>query len=221
MALLSYVTAVILSLAAASADAASVRLPVSAGQAEDRIRSWLQTDGAIRERLSDTEAAAEQAAPKGAAAADILVEPDLKDALAEVPAQPDPARERQELLKHLPGIKNPDFLGCTDFKSCNTPALALDVAPGEPLEPAVRALLRPWLWLQEARGQRLAVSVPGPDTETTALSRALRMDIKDPALSDIGLNMSVRGDGRVHIWFDRGLELAELYSRLRESLISQ
>ncbi|MFA6003141.1 MAG: hypothetical protein WC881_03645 [Elusimicrobiota bacterium] len=215
---LCFLAALWLNLAAASAEASSMRLPRSASRAEDRIRSWLQTDAAIRERLARAETAADQAAPRPSA---VFADPDLKDAVADAPARPDPERERRRLLAHLPGMKAPAALGCSDFKSCSAPPLAWDVAPGEPLEPAIRALLRPWLWLQEGRGRRLSLSEAAPEAQTAAMQRVLKMELKDLALSDVGLNMRVRDDGGVHIWFDRGLELAEVYSRLRERLISK
>jgi|GEM_PF-2971472 len=154
--------------------------------AEDRLSAWLAADPAVREKIG-----------RAQAAAPALADPDLKDALSDQPA-----------LKAQP-------LGCQDFKGCSVPPLAMDLPSGAPVEPAIRAMLRPWIWLADARGARLGVAA-GPEAQAV-----LAMNLQSLGLSGVALNIAPKPAGGVHLWFSRGLELAALYSRERDALKPQ
>ncbi len=166
--------------------------PASSSQtaiiADDRLRAWLATDPDIQEKITQ----AQNATP-------VFADPDLKDAVADRPA--DTAISQQ--------------LGCQDFKNCAVPPLALDIPAGEPVEPAIRAILRPWIWLADARGARLGVMPAGEEGEGV-----LAMNLKSLGLSGVELNIKPRPEGGVHLWFSRGLELATLYSREHDALLA-
>jgi hypothetical protein len=177
--------------------------PVSPSQtaviADDRLRAWLAADPKVREKINQAQAATP-----------VFADPDLKDAIADRPV--DAESQRQELMARLPGMKAPRKLGCQDFASCTVPPLALDIPAAEPVEPAIRAMLRPWIWLADARGTRLGVAPAGSD------QAVLAMNIQNFGISGVELNIAPKPEGGVHLWFSRGLELAELYSRERDAL---
>lgn len=177
-------------------------------RAEDRLRSWLERQPQVRGKITQIENQRERDAARPRFE---LADYDLKDAVADTPAAT--AGDRK-ILSRLPGLRAPENRGCASFAQCAQPPLALDLSAGEPILPAIRALLRPWLWLQQARRRRLHVST-APPHET---SRILTMSAADLALRDVGLNIAPRLEGGVHLWFDRGLELASVYAQAREAL---
>ncbi|MBI5240693.1 MAG: hypothetical protein HY926_09490 [Elusimicrobia bacterium] len=172
----------------------------TAAAADDRLRALLSSDAKVREKIGKTQSSAP-----------VFAETDLKDAVADRPA--DPASERQELLARLPGLRAPRASGCADFKSCSVPPLAMDIPAGEPVEHAIRAMLRPWIWLADARGARLAVAPVAADG-----AAILAMNVPGLGLKGVELNIAPGAEGGVHLWFSRALELAEVYSREREAI---
>jgi hypothetical protein len=164
-------------------------------KADDRLRAWLSSDAKVREKIGKTQSSAP-----------VFAETDLKDAVADRTA--DSAGERQELLARLPGMRAPRALGCQDLETCSVPPLALDIPAGEPVEHAIRAMLRPWIWLTDARGARLAVAPLEADG-----SAVLAMNIKGFGLKGVELNIEPGPEGGAHLWFSRALELAEVYAR--------
>jgi hypothetical protein len=171
--------------------------------ADDRLRAWLATDSKVREKISRTQDAA-QTAPA-------LADPDLKDAVADRPIDAESAR--RELLSRLPGVSAPRPMGCQDFQSCTVPPLALDIPAGDSVEVAIRAMVRPWIWLADARGTRLGVAPAVPGSPAV-----LAMNLQGLGLQGVELNIAPRPEGGIHLWFSRGLELATLYSREHETL---
>ena len=167
--------------------------------ADDRLRAWLAVDPKVREKINRTQAAAP-----------VVADPDLKDAIADRPV--DAQSQRRELMARLPGMKAPRQMGCQDFTTCSIPPLAMDIPVGENVETAIRAMLRPWIWLADARGTRLGVTPAGSD------QAVLAMNIQSLGMSGVELNIAPRPEGGIHLWFSRGLELAEIYSRERDAL---
>ena len=170
--------------------------------ADDRLRAWLAVDPKVREKINQ----AQDAAPT---AADL----DLKDAVADRPV--DAQSQRQELMARLPGMKAPRRLGCQDFTTCSVPPLAMDLPAGESVETAIRAMLRPWIWLADARGTRLGVTSAGSDQAVLAIN------LKELGIAGVELNIAPKPEGGIHLGFSRSLELAEIYSREREALKTQ
>lgn len=153
-----------------------------AATADARLRSWLAADAKIQEKLA-----------KARKPAAFAVETDLRDAVADRPSQAPQS-------------------DCADFQSCPSPALSMDVAPGESAETAIRAMLRPWILLTDASGARLGVA-GGSDAQTI-----LVMNIKDLGLAGVGLNAEPRAEGGMRLWFSREPELAAVYARERAKL---
>jgi hypothetical protein len=171
--------------------------------ADDKLRAWLATDKKIREKISRTQVTAH--------AAPVFADPDLKDSVADIPAKGENAR--QDLLGRLPGLQGPKQMGCQDFQSCTVPPLALDIPAGESVEAAIRAMVRPWIWLADARGTRLGVAQAGSGAQAI-----LAMNMQGLGLKGVELNIAPRPEGGVHLWFSRGLELATLYSREHDAI---
>jgi len=205
----------------ALAGSGRLNLPKSSSKAEYRLSAWLDREPVIWQKLS---LAQEQPAPATAQTFYPRTHPDfafadpsLKDAVADIPAQNDTERELCALLARLPGMPTWPAQGCRSYPDCDVPPLALDIEANEPMQPAIRALLRPWLWLAEARGRRLSVAA-SPETLGKG-QRLLDMSLKDFGLEKVGLRIMPRPEGGFHLWFDRGFELAEVYSRERNLIL--
>ncbi|MDX6770767.1 MAG: hypothetical protein SF051_14625 [Elusimicrobiota bacterium] len=192
--------ALLLVLAASTASAApSLRL--SGGpKAEDKLRRFVSGDKALRERLADI--SAREAAFRAEAR-----ESDLRDAVSDAPV------DRAELIAQLPGLRRPSVPSCPTLKDCPAPELAADVADAADLAEAVRALVRPWMLLQQARGSVAEVSsAQGGDA-------LLTVRLKDLDADPLVLNATPRLLGGFKVWFDRPLLLAALYGREREAAL--
>ncbi|MCX5797061.1 MAG: hypothetical protein NTY77_16330 [Elusimicrobia bacterium] len=158
----------------------------TAAVADDRLRAWLATEPKVREKIARTQGSAV-----------VLVEPDLKDAVADRPAGP----------------PSPQQPACQDLRSCAVPPLTLDIPPGESVEAAIRSMLRPWILLADARGTRLGVASAGSEGQAV-----LSMNLQGLGLSGVELNIAPKPGSGTHLWFSRGLELAEIYARERETI---
>lgn len=175
----------------------------AAAAADDRLRALLASDAKVREKIGKTQSSAP-----------VFAETGLKDAVADRPV--DPAGERRELLARLPGLRAPRVAGCQDFETCAVPPLVMDIPAGEPVEHAIRAMLRPWIWLADARGARLGVAPVEADG-----AAVLAVNIGGFGLKGVELNIEPSAEGGVHLWFSRALELAEIYAREREAAKSR
>ena len=91
----------------------------------------------------------------------------------------------------------------------------MDLPAGESVETAIRAMLRPWIWLADTRGTRLGVTPAGSD------QAVLSMNIQGLGISGVELDIAPKPEGGIRLWFSRSLELAEIYSREREALKTQ
>jgi hypothetical protein len=170
----------------ARGSAATIELPRSTLKAEKKLHRWLNHESAVRDRIAALQTQAD-------------AESDLKDAVSDTPESAAPA---------------PRNLGCEDFPSCRVPILELDTQPGEPLEPAVLAMLKPWIWLAEFRGKHLVLTTARKDGGAEVFT----MSIPGFDLRDVQIKAVVRPAGGLHLAFDRGLELDETYSRQRGTL---
>lgn len=175
----------VLLLNAATVLAAPVPPTKAALSADVHLRTWFHADAKAQEKIARAQALT-------------FVEPDLKDAVADGRASAPKPRRR------------PD---CKSLQDCAVPPLAVDVPAGEAVEPAVLAMMRPWIWLAEGKGVRLGVAHAA--AESPAL---LNMNIQGLGLSSVGLNIKRRAEGGVHLWFSRGGELAGVYARARNEL---
>lgn len=173
---------VILLLHAAPLLASPVQTAKPALAPVDHLRAWLAASPAVQEKLSRVKAPS-------------FVESDLKDAVADRPVE---------------AANSPRQPKCPDLQGCAVPPLAMDIPVGEPVEPAILAMMKPWIWLADAKGVRLGVAHADPESPIV-----LAMNIQELGLSRVGLNIAPRPEGGVHLWFSRGLELADVYTRER------
>ena len=188
-------------IGSAPAAAAVLDLPKASLKAEKKLSRWLTGESTVRKRIARLQTRTADALTADYALPTALTDRDLKDAVTDVQASAGKARE--------PGPSRP--MGCMNFSDCHMPTLELDTQAGEHLEPALLAMLRPWLLLAEFRGQHLVLTC----TRESASPEIFSMSIPSFALVDVRLNAEARPGGGFHIWLDRGLELAEIYSRQR------
>jgi hypothetical protein len=151
----------------------------------EHLRAWLAANPVVQAKLSRDKTPS-------------FVEPDLKDSIADRPVAEESSHRQPE---------------CPDLPGCAVPPLAMDVPAGEPVEPAILAMMRPWIWLADAKGVRLGVAHAAPESPAV-----LAMNVQGLGLSGVGLNISPRPEGGVHLWFSRGFELAAAYSRERAEI---
>jgi hypothetical protein len=178
--------AVIFLLCAAPLRAAPANDSQIAIVAESRLRAWLANDPKVQEKITRAKNATQT-----------LAERNLKDVVVNGPQK---ARSRRPS-------------DCLDFKSCPVPPLVMNLPGGADVEKAIRAMVRPWIWLADTKGVRLGVAPAGSDAQTILL-----MNIQKLGLSSVALNITPRKEGGVHLWFSRGSKLAALYSREHAAL---
>jgi hypothetical protein len=183
------------------AAAAVLELPKASLKAEKKLSRWLTGEKTVRKRIARLQTQTAAAGTADYALPTALTDRDLKDAVTDAQASAGKARE--------PGGSRP--IGCRDFSDCRMPTLELDTQSGDRLEPAILAMLRPWLLLAEFRGQHLVLTC----ARESAGPELFSMSIPSFDLVDVRLNVEARPGGGTHVWFDRGLELAEIYSRQR------
>jgi hypothetical protein len=181
--------------------AATLDLPVSTLKAEKKLHRWLNHDSTLKDTIARLQARSTAASAEPQSIPDFLAERDLKDALADDRAPSSPSNAARPM-------------GCGDFPSCRMPVLELNLQTGEPLEPAILAMLKPWLWLAENRGQHLLLASARSNQEEAVLS----MSIPGFDLADVRMNAEVRPGGGMRVSFERGLELGETYSRQRGTI---
>jgi hypothetical protein len=170
-------------------------------KAEKKLNRWLNHESAVRKKIARLQAQADGAGANAYSISAALTDRDLKDALADAPASGLEAPE--------PGPSRP--MGCMSFSDCEMPTLELDTQAGERLEPALIAMLRPWLFMAEFRGQHMVLAC----ARESAGAEIFSMSIPSFELVDVRLNVEARPGGGYHLWFDQGLELAEIYARQR------
>jgi hypothetical protein len=151
---------------------------------EEHLRAWIAVDASIQKKLVLAETPS-------------FVETGLKDSVADRPVP-----------------KAAEQPACRDFQTCAVPPLAVDVPAGKAPGAAILDMMRPWLWLADAKGVRLGVAHADP--KSPAL---LAMNIQGVGLSGVALNAAPGPDGGVRLWFSRGLELAAVYSRERGEIL--
>ncbi len=198
--------------AALPARAADKPLRLSGGpKSEDALRKFVSTDKRLKAKIDDA-AAREEA---------FLAEnrdTDLRDAVSDTSGPDELKRQlavaadsdRARLLQQLPGLKAPAAPSCATLADCATPDLASDVTDAEQLPEAVRALVRPWMLLQQARGSELELSPVSAEGDAF-----LVVTLKDSDAAPLTLNVSPRLLGGFKVWFDQPLVLASLYGRER------
>lgn len=207
----------VLALASVSARAADKPIRVDAGpKAEDALRRFVAQDPRFKKTL---DGAAEREEAVLASNRDA----DLRDAVADQPG-PDELRrrlsassgaDRTALLNQLPGLKAPIASSCAALADCGHPDLALEAPDAERLPDAVRALVRPWLLVQNARGRALELTPVDGSGDA-----ALRVSLRGVDAAPLVLNISPKILGGFKVWFDRPLELAALYERERRAALN-
>ncbi len=183
-----------------AANASALRLG-SGAKAEDKLRRFVATDSGVRARLDD--AMRREALFRAEAR-----ETDMRDAVA-APAT------REELIEQLPGMKALPSSSCPNLLSCHLPEFAATVEHSELLPDAVRSLLRPWLFLQEARGYKTDIT---PSSKGDAL---LIVTLKGLDAAPLVLNVAPRLLGGFNVWFDEPAKLSALYERERAAIFAK
>lgn len=192
----------------------TVRLSAGA-KAEDKLRRFVEQDKHLKSRLDEAARREEFYIAQAR-------ESDLRDAVSDNASgetmrsslEKTVGEKRQGLLETLPGMKAAALPACHTVAACPAPDLALDVADAGALPESVRALIRPWMVLQQARGSEIELSsIDGPG------DAALTVKLKDLDFQPLIINVSPRLLGGFKVWFDRPLVLAALYGREREAVM--
>lgn len=186
-------------LPARAAAPKTIRLP-GGPQSEDALRRFIERDPCLKARFKDAAQREELFLSENR-------DPDLRDAVSGV--------KSADLIERLPGMRAPAAPVCRALADCAVPELALDVPDAERLPESVRRLVRPWVLLQQARGEsvELAASESGDSLLTVGL--------KGLDARPLTLNMAPRLLGGFKVWFDQPFVLASLYGRERDAALKR
>lgn len=188
-------------LCAVTSDAAALRLGAGP-KAEDKLRRFVAGDKALRARL-------DSALRREALFREEARDTGLRDAVAATPAT------REEIIEQLPGMKAPPAGACSTFADCHLPEFAAVVEHAELLPDAVRALVRPWLLLQEARGYKTEIT-PASKNDALLTVRLAGLDA-----APLVLNVAPRMLGGFNVWYDEPAALSALYERERALIFAR
>jgi hypothetical protein len=189
--------------------AAGIAISPRAG--EDRLRAWLETDVSLSRRL-----AAVEDAPTGP----IAYDPELRDSVSDAPSLGDLRRrieesetnKRRALAAKLPGMDEPNFATCLTLGECAQPPLTVEVDDRAHLRAATRALIRPWLLLQKARGGWVKIEAARKDGQLVIMS-----------LPELGRKVAIKVEPKIgggyRVWFEDGLALAHLFGVERDAAL--
>lgn len=133
---------------------------------------------------------------------------DLRDAVAA-----GTGHERIKLAGRLPGMSEEPFDLCRTLARCREAVLSLHVEDDSLTDDALRALARPWIKLQEARGKAVKVTVdPGI---------GVQLELEDvPGLPRVILTASPAPTGGFDAAVEDGPRAARAYSAARAALLS-
>lgn len=133
---------------------------------------------------------------------------DLRDAVSAVSG---PARK--QLANRLPGMAVDPFDICRDLARCWKAPASLHIEDHALADDAFRALARPWIRLQEARGKAVKVTVdPG---------LGVRLELEDmPALPVVTLAAEPTPTGGFDVVVEDGAEAARVFEAARAAVLS-
>lgn len=182
----------LLLLAAGTAFAAPA--PVPAAAAEETLAvmlSKVRQDHALEMRRGVLEGAEE-----------------LRDAVAA-----GTGHERKLLAGRLPGMSEEPYDLCRTLERCPVAPLSLHVDEGALTDDAIRALARPWIKLQEARGKSVKVTV---DAGT-----GVRLELEDlPSMPVVTLTATPAPTGGFDVAVEEGADAAKAYAARRAEVIA-
>lgn len=182
---------------------AASNISVGAGpKAEDKLRRYVAGDKALRARLDD-------ALRREALFRTEARETGLKDAVA------DAAATREQMIAEMPGMKMPPAPTCASLIECHAPEFSAVVDDSALLPDAVRDMMRPWLLLQEARGQKTEVS------SASTGDALMTVKLKGLDAPPLTLNVAPRLLGGFNVWFDEPARLTALYERERAAVFAR
>jgi len=132
---------------------------------------------------------------------------ELRDAVAAVTGH-----ERKVLAGRLPGMSEEPYDLCRTLARCPEAPLSLHVEEGALTDDAIRALARPWIKLQEARGKAVKVTV---DAGT-----GVRLELEDmPSCPVVTLTATPAPTGGFDVAVEEGPEAAKAYAARRAELL--
>lgn len=134
---------------------------------------------------------------------------DLRDAVAA-----GTGHERKRLAGRLPGMSEQPFDLCRTLARCPEAVASLHVEDDSLTDDALRALARPWIKLQEARGKAVKVTVdPGI---------GVQLELEDlPSRPVVILTASPTPTGGFDVAVEDGAEAAKAYAAERAALLGR
>lgn len=200
---------------AAPAFAGPIRLKGGA-KSEEKLRSFIISDAKLRARLDD-------AAKREAAFVAEARESDLRDAVSDTAASDIPValtqttgEKRKAVLEAMPGMKAVYGPFCATLTVCASPEMSVEVPDSRELSDTIRAMVRPWMVLQQARGSEIAVS-----PAEGAGDAALIVTLKGVDAQPLTLNVSPHLLGGFTVWYDQPQVAAGLYARERSAVLKK
>lgn len=120
--------------------------------------------------------------------------------------------ERKRLAGRLPGMSEEPFDLCRSLARCREAVLSLHVEDDALTDDALRALARPWIKLQEARGKAVKVTVdPGI---------GVQLELEDmPRWPVVTLTASPTSTGGFDVAVEDGPEAAKVYAAERAAAL--
>lgn len=140
--------------------------------ADNHLTAWLDSQSQLSRKLSVS-------AKKAKKWRDAARNSGLKDSIASRTAAgrsvggADAPRRARPLMERLPGMGPEPFASCRMMEGCTEAPYGFFVEKEEDVSRAVAALVRPWVLLQQARGQELLLDLaPGPGERIINLKMA-------------------------------------------------
>ena len=186
--------------------------PTPLSLAEFGLKRWLGDQPAVKLKLARLKSQADAYAAERPT--------DLRDAAAGAPPFSDRLREagpldRRDLLESLPGMRPNPLAACRTLESCAEPPVVVEASRAVEVGPAVWALIRPWMLLQQARGRELGVMVGESDADSDRFA-TLELESSDMTLE---LNVAALPQGGFQVWLAGGANAAAAFKAARRPLL--
>ena len=183
--------------------------------AEAGLKDWMRQQPALKKKLA--------ALAREARRIEAERPSDLRDAPSSIPSaealrsrlEAAAPAERQALLERLPGLKADPLQACARLETCSSAPLSFDVERSAQVGPAVWALIRPWMLLQQARGFELGVLV---DEEKG--DRLLKLELEGEPRLALSLHAEAAPEGGFRLWLDGAPEAADWFARTRLAVLA-
>ena len=159
----------------------------TAVESESRLRDWLAKQSDAKQKL-------DVAVEKGALFATMFEHP-----------QP---------LERMPGMTADPLASCQTLEQCPKAILTLRVDDPKDLRPAIVAMIRPWMLLQQARKKELIINIAAQDED-----RLLAMGVEGLILPSIELYVEPSHNGSYSLSFRSSADIATIYEAARSSFV--